>query len=298
VDTAPDMAGTLEEAILSAHDDLLRALRLEPMGDDRFRAGCERGRFDRIFGGQLLAQALVAAGATVTDQEPDSLHAYFTGAGTVEQPVELSVARVREGRSLSTRRVEITQEGRPLLAAIASFHANPTGPELETLLPSGPRPEEVPALQDWVAGAPSSLQAIARVWIDRPPPLELRIGEPPYFMGGSSKPGTRSHWMRLIRDVKDSSLHVALLAYASDYFLLDMAFRSFPGAVPAAQLTGLSVDHAIWIHRPVDLATWHLHTQETLALAGHRGLVRGSIHDQAGRLVASVAQEVLVRVNR
>jgi acyl-CoA thioesterase-2 len=126
----------------------------------------------------------------------------------------------------------------------------------------------------------------------------VRIGEPPYFMGGSSQAGTRSHWMRLIRDVKDRSLHSALLAYASDYFLLDMAFRSFPEAAPASLLTGLTVDHVIWIHRPVDLTTWHRHTQETLALAGQRGLVRGSIHDQAGRLVASVAQEVLVRVNR
>jgi acyl-CoA thioesterase-2 len=93
-------------------------------------------------------------------------------------------------------------------------------------------------------------------------------------------------------------LHPALLAYASDYFLLDMAFRSFPEAVTPARLTGLSVDHAIWIHRPVDFSKWHVHTQETLALSGQRGLVRGSIHDQSGRLVASVAQEVLVRVNR
>jgi acyl-CoA thioesterase-2 len=292
------MASTLEDAIRSAHDDLLRALRLEPIGDDRFRAGCEAGRFDRIFGGQLLAQALVAAGATVTDQEPDSLHAYFTGAGTVDQPVELSVARVREGRSLSVRRVEITQEGRPLLAAIASFHSNPSGPELVTLPRSAPRPQEVPVLQDWAAVAPSPLEATARVWIDRPPPLELRMGEPPYFMGGASQPGTRSHWMRLVRDVEDTCLQAALLAYASDYFLLDMAFRSFPEAATAARLTGLSVDHVIWIHRPVDFAKWHLHTQETLALSGQRGLVRGSIHDQTGRLVASVAQEVLVRVNR
>ena len=292
------MAGTLEDAIRAAHDALLQALRLEPTGDDRFRAECEGGRFDRIYGGQLLAQALVAAGATVTDQEPDSLHAYFTGAGTVERPVELSVARVREGRSLSVRRVEITQEGHPLLAAVASFHSNPSGPELATLAPAGPRPEEVPILQDWAAAAPSSLEPNARVWIDRPPPLELRIGEAPFFMGGASQPGARSHWMRLVGDVKDSSLHPALLAYASDYFLLDMAFRSFPEAVSPGRLTGLSVDHAIWIHRPVDFGRWHVHTQETLAFSGQRGLVRGSIHDQSGRLVASVAQEVLVRVNR
>ena len=136
------------------------------------------------------------------------------------------------------------------------------------------------------------------MWTERPPPLELRIAEPPFFMGGPSTAATRSHWMRLIRDVKDTSLHAALLAYASDYFLLDMAFRAFPEEVPAAEITGLSVDHAIWIHRPVDFASWHLHTQETLALAGQRGLVRGSIHDQTGRLVASVAQEVLVRVSR
>ena len=133
-------------------------------------------------------------------------------------------------------------------------------------------------------------------WVDRPPPLDLRISEAPNFMGGPAVHGTRSHWMRLPRDVGDEPvLHAALLAYASDYLLLDMAFRSHPEPVEPGQIMGFSLDHAIWFHRPVRFERWHLHTQETMAISGHRGLVRGTIHDPDGHAVATVMQEVLVR---
>jgi acyl-CoA thioesterase-2 len=136
-------------------------------------------------------------------------------------------------------------------------------------------------------------------WVDVPPPIEMRLVEPPTFFGGPVGEGTRSHWMRLPLPVGDDpGLHAALLAYASDYFLLDMAFRSHPDGSAPGTLGGVSLDHAIWFHRPVRFDRWNLYTQETLALTGHRGLVKGSVHDTDGNLVATVVQETLVRPAR
>ena len=117
------------------------------------------------------------------------------------------------------------------------------------------------------------------------------------FLGGAQTSGPRSHWMRLPRPVDDdAALQAALLAHASDYLLLDMAFRSHAVPFSSGRLSGTSLDHAVWFHRPVRFDRWHLYTQETVALAGERGLVHGAIHDEHGHRVASTAKEVLVRV--
>jgi acyl-CoA thioesterase II len=287
---------SLQRRLVTSLDGLLRALELEPRGADRFRVIGEPGRFDRVFGGQTVAQALLAASATVTGKEPHSLHAYFVQAGTPELALDLTVDRVRDGRSMSTRRVTVTQGARTLLTAMASFHTNEAVPELAERPPEVPGPDRLAVLQDLVGELPPELRRHAASWIDHPPPLELRMSEPPTFLGGSRAQGTRSHWMRLPRDVGDEPvLHTALLAYASDYFLLDMALRAYPERLAPMELTTVSLDHTLWLHRPVRFDRWHLHTQETLAISGHRALVRGSIHDADGHLVASAMQEVLVR---
>ncbi len=287
----------LEARHLEALDGLLRVLDLQPDGDDRFRAEGEPGPFPQTFGGQLVAQALVAASRTVEGMTPSSLHAYFAAAGVAVEPVELGVRRVRDGRAMATREVNIEQGGRTLVTAIASFHDNPEGHELVGEVPGGPGPDELPTLQDWVPKAPPSVGDPSRNWVDRPPPIEIRIGEPPVFLGGDQKAGPRSHWLRLPRPVDpDPVLQAALLAHASDYLLLDMAFRSHLVPFTSGRLGGTSLDHSIWFHRPVKVDQWHHYTQETVALAGERGLVRGSIHDEHGHLVASTAQEVLVRI--
>jgi acyl-CoA thioesterase-2 len=287
----------LEQSILESLEHLLRAFELEALGDDRFRVLAEQGRFDRVFGGQTVAQALLAAAETVTDKAPHSLHAYFAEAGTPEEALELTVDRVREGRSMATRRVTVTQGERTLLIAMASFHGgNPGSPEVADPPPPVPEPTAVPRLQDWVHGLGPERADHTLSWVERPPPLDLHIGEALNFMGGEPARGPRSHWMRVPRDVGDDPLlHAALLAYASDYFLLDMAWRSNPEPVAPGSVIGFSVDHAIWFHRPVRFDRYHLHTQETIALAGHRGLIRGAIHDADGHLVATAMQEVLVR---
>jgi acyl-CoA thioesterase II len=286
----------LDQRILASLDGLLHALELSPAGRDRFLAPLEPDRFTRVFGGQTLAQALLAAGATVEGTLPHSMHAYFVQAGIADHPVEVAVERVRDGRSMATRRSTVTQGDRTLLAALVSFHENPDDPVLADPPLDAPAPLELPVLQDWLRDLPPELAGHGRAWVDHPPPLDLRIGEAPTFLGGTPADGARAHWMRLPCDVGDDSLlHTALLAYATDYLLLDMAYRSYPGDTPTSGFAAFSVDHALWFHRPVRFDRWHLHTQETVTLAGHRALVRGSVHDEDGRRVATVMQEVLVR---
>jgi acyl-CoA thioesterase II len=285
----------LETAIHASLDGLLEALDVRSVGDDQFRVPSEPGRlFDRVYGGQLLAQALIAASATVTGKDPHSLHAAFVAGADPGQSVDLTVDRIRDGRSVSTRRVSVLQADRPVLVAIASFHENPAGPDVAGAIPVVARPEDVPLLQHWAQARPDEGHQHARSWIERPPPLEMRIGEAPTFLGGAPANGTRSHWMRIPRPVGDDPvLHAALLTYASDFFLMDMVFRAHPDGV--GKFAGYSLDHAIWLHRPPRFDQWHLHTQESLAIVGDRGLARGAIHDATGNLVASVMQEVLVR---
>jgi acyl-CoA thioesterase-2 len=154
-------------------------------------------------------------------------------------------------------------------------------------------------LQDWVRNLPEPLRERNANWVDQPPPLHLRIGEPPSFMGGPSARAARAHWMRLPRGVGDDPLlHAALFAYASDYLLMDAVLRAHPERIADAAFVGFSLDHALWFHRPVQFDRWHLYTQEAQAISGHLGLARGAIHDAEGHRVASVAQEVMVRPAR
>jgi acyl-CoA thioesterase-2 len=286
---------SLDDRILAALDGLLCALELTPRRDDHFEAPAEPDRFARVFGGQTVAQALLAAAKTVEGKASQSLHAYFVRAGVADQPVDVAVERVRDGRTMATRRSTVSQGGRTLLVALASFHDNPDEPDLADELLAGPGPHDLPALQDWVVDQPGD-DRHGRAWVDHPPPLDLRIGEAPTFLGGERAVGPRVHWMRLPRDVGDDPvLHTALLAYASDYLLLDMAFRSYPGDLAPDGFDALSMDHSLWFHRPVDFRRWHRHTQETVTLSGHRALIRGAVHDEDGRRVATAMQEVLVR---
>jgi len=179
---------------------------------------------------------------------------------------------------------------------IVSFYTNPTSPELRQHVPAVPAPEQLPVLQDWVRDLPPERYAAARNWVEQPPPLDLRIGEPPSFLDGHTGTGARSHWTRLPREVGDDPLlHAALVAYASDYLLVDMVLRAHPQRAELTAFRGASLDHSIWFHRPPRFDGWHLHTQDALAVSGHRGLARGTIHDDDGHLLASVMQEVLVR---
>ncbi|MGV0850770.1 acyl-CoA thioesterase [Mycolicibacterium phlei] len=294
--TGPLQGTALEKAVLTSLDTLEQALELQSLGGNRFRATNERDRFGRLFGGQLLGQALYAAARTVDQHAPHSLHGYFVQTGASDVPVDITVDAVRDGRSMATRQVTLAQGERTLLTAMASFHTNPRESALDAAMPDVAAPEDMPLLQHWVPRAPESMRAGAQTWIDVPPAVEMRIGEPTSFLGGGQRPGPRSHWMRVPRPVGDDPvLHAALLAYASDYLMLDAAMRNHPQPADYGAIAAMSLDHALWLHRPVRLDEWHLYTQETVAISGHRALIRGVIHDEAGRTVASTAQEILVR---
>jgi len=299
----PDFTGPLrgsgtplEVATLSGLDQLHRALEMHPTGADRFRAGNEAGRFGRLFGGQLVAQAMAAAAATVAELAPHSIHASFLRPGASNAPLDIAVERTRDGRSMSVRQVVVQQGGGTLLTATVSFDTDPDIADLDTVAVPATAPEALPLLQHWAQHAPPELATSASTWIDTPPPLEMRIGEAPTFLGGAQAPGQRIHWMRLPHVIDGRpEAHAALLTYASDYLLLDTAFRNHPLRVNYATHTGLTLDHTVWLHRPVRFDQWHLYTQQMVALGGHRALVHGTIIDAAGRHVASTAQEVLVR---
>ncbi|HEY8526278.1 MAG TPA: acyl-CoA thioesterase domain-containing protein [Acidimicrobiales bacterium] len=294
------MLSSLPSRLDAALDALLGALELERHGDDRFRAPPDARRsLPRVYGGQLLAQALVAAAATVTGKPPHSLHATFVKAGTPGRPLDVAVDRLRDGRTMARRQVTVAEAGAPLLNAVVSFHEGGSEPDVTAPPPPTPPPEELPTLQDWAAELPPELAAHGRHWIEQPPPVEFRMGEPPSFLGPPSNDPVRSHWIRAPRALGDDPVrHAALLAYASDFLLMDMvfraAFRDRPDAGGPGRANGLSLDHALWFHRPVRFDRWHLYTQEAPAVVGDRGLARGAIHDDAGRLVATAVQEVLV----
>ena len=286
----------LRQALEAGLDALLAALELERLAEHRFRAAPDTaGPLGRVYGGQLLAQALVAAAATAPGKSPLSMHAAFVRPGTPGVPLEAVVDPVRDGRTMATRQVTLLEKDKALLTAIVSVHSGETGQDHSAPAPPALPPEAVPLLQDWARQLPSDIAEHGRHWIEQPPPVELRLPEAPSFLGGSLTGRTRSHWMRAPRDLGAAPLlNAALLAYASDFFLMDMVFHAHPAAGGPGRSNGLSLDHAIWFHRPVKFDQWHLHTQETVAIAGDRGLARGVIHDADGHLTATVMQEVLV----
>lgn len=289
----------LEIATLGALDRLQHALELEPIGVDRFRASNEAGRFGRLFGGQLVGQAMAAAAATVTELTPHSIHASFLHQGASSTPLDIAVDRTRDGRSMSIRQVTVAQEGRTLLAATVSFDNNPESTDLNSGAPPTIAPESMPLLQHWAQQVSGKLTRSANTWVDTPPPLEMRIAEAPIFLNGTQAPGPRTHWMRLPRTVDGGpGTHAVLMAYASDYLMLDMVFRAHPQRLDYFEHTTVTLDHSVWLHRPVQFDQWHLYTQRTVAIGGHRALVQGTIVDAAGDHVASTAQEVLVRPKR
>jgi acyl-CoA thioesterase II len=284
----------LRRAIDVSLDDLLAALDLRPCGSDCFAV--EPARFatsDRVLGGQFLAQAVVGASATVIGKDIHSMHATFLRTGTPGAPLKIEVTRLRDGRSIATREVKVLEAGEPLFVAIASFASLRAEPDVAAVAaPNVAPPEETPLLQELVGEAASG-----RRWIEQPPALELRLQEPPSFVSGISADNPRSHWMQLPRSVgADHAINAALLAYASDFFLMDMIFRLHPQELGPGRANGFSLDHAIWFHRPVRFDAWHLYTQEAVVLVGDRGLARGAIHDIDGRCVASVVQEILLRL--
>ncbi|WP_428031885.1 acyl-CoA thioesterase [Ancylobacter sp.] len=276
--------------------ELVALLDLERLEDNLFRGDNPPESWPfrtRVFGGQVLAQALVAAQRTVEGASAHSMHAYFLLGGDPNVPIIYDVERVRDGRSFSTRRAVAIQHGRPIFIMSVSFHREEKGLEHQLDLDMAvPAPEEVPGIDELPADILARLPAPVRNYWMRPRPIELK----PIGLGAPAQTPRRALWFRANGALPDDEgLHRAVLAYASDMTLLESTTVLHGTSVLGETLQAASLDHALWLHRPFRADDWLLYAQDSPSAAGARGLARGLIYDRAGRLVASVAQEGLIR---
>lgn len=282
-----------------ALQNLLRRLDLRATGQDEFEGENEPNSWGRLFGGMVAAQSLVAACRTVdSDHLPHSLHAYFLRPGDPEQPVRYAVDRIRDGRSFTTRRVVAAQAGRAIFNMSASFHVEEEGYAHAFEKPEAPAPETLKTWRDLAEKRASQMSEQQRKRYLEDRPIDMRYTRTPIFLGGPASEGDNSVWLRTAGAMpEDPQLHLAVLTYASDMALLDNIARPHgrPDGSRAMQMA--SLDHSLWFHRR-DLRTdeWLLYHQDSPVAFGARGLARGTLFDGMGRLVASVAQEGLMRV--
>jgi acyl-CoA thioesterase-2 len=281
-----------------ALDAVVGLLDLEQIELDIFRGSSPAGeQRQRVFGGQVAGQALVAAGRTVPASRPvHSLHAYFIRPGDPTVPLVYLVERVRDGRSFSTRRVTVVQHGETIFTLSASFHQpEPGGFEHFQPMPEVPGPEEIeptsirlrrlfgPAAEDYTRDNPIELRHVG--------PLSEEVERDP-----SLGPASNVVWLRADGELPaDPLLHVCLMTYASDMTLLDTVLLAHGVSWSDGLISGASLDHAMWFHRPFRADEWLLYAQDSPSATGGRGLARGEVYTEAGQLVVSVVQEGLLR---
>ncbi|MFJ6519035.1 acyl-CoA thioesterase-2 [Streptomyces filamentosus] len=284
----------------SALDDLLDLLDLERIEQDIFRGRSRSAIVPRVFGGQVAAQAMVAAGRTVpADRLAHSLHAYFLVPGDPGAPIVYEVDRIRDGRSFTTRRVVAVQHGRPIFHLSASFQAYEEGLDHQTGMPAAPDPESLPTAEEML---PRHLpEDIARRLVEARAAVDLRYaGIPPWGSVGEPREPRSQVWFRTNGKLADDPLlHVVLATYVSDMTLLDSVLLAHGrGGWAVGDVVGASLDHAMWFHRPFRADEWLLYDQESPSAAAGRGLGQARIWTRDGRLAISVIQEGVVRVPR
>lgn len=278
--------------------ELVSLLTLERIEDNLFRGQSRDIGTKYVFGGQVLGQSLSAAQQTVDgDRSVHSVHAYFLRAGDVNAPIVFDVDRTRDGGSFSVRRVTAIQHGKPILVFAASFQQEESGVAHQFHMPEVPKPEDIEPTVAPAADVLANLPAKMQRWLSRMGPFEMRPIYPRDEVRPPKRPPYQQVWFRLADRVgDDASLHRALLAYASDFHLLGTS--TFPHGIsyyqPNVQMA--SLDHAMWFHRPFRVDEWLLYSLDSPSASNARGLGRGQIFTREGLLVASVAQEGLIRV--
>lgn len=279
--------------------DLLSILDIEQIEDNIFRGRSPQIGWQRVFGGLVISQALVAASRTVKGRNPHSLHCYFLLPGDPSVPIVYEVERVRDGRSFTTRRCVAVQHGRTIFVLSASFHIEEDGPEHATPKPDVPSPEVLPGIEQLKRALGDQIPDGVRQYLDRERPIEFRpVDATRYAPGaaGRARRPSQQIWMRASgRLPDDPAIHRAVLAYLSDMTLLDTALVAHGKSVFDGSSQVASLDHAIWFHRSFRADEWMLYDQESPNAGGARGLTRGSLFSLDGRLIASVMQEGLIR---
>jgi len=280
-----------------AVDDLVTLLDLEPIEVNIFRGVSPDHTVQRVFGGQVAGQALVAAARTVeSDRQVHSLHAYFLRPGDPTVPILYEVDRIRDGRSFATRRVVAIQHGRPIFNLSASFHVAESGYDHATPMPEGlPPPEDLPDfLARWepIVGQTQD----GREWLARPRPIDMRYVDGLPTDRQHPLPPRNRVWIRADGALPDDALvHTCVITYASDMTLLDTTLFPHGRSFVENDVMMASLDHAMWFHRPFRADEWLLYDQDTPSASNGRGIARGLFFDEAGAVVASVVQEGLIR---
>lgn len=279
---------------MSVMDELLSVLSLEQIEVNLFRGVSPPEERFRIFGGQVVAQALTAAYRTVGANICHSLQSYFIRPGDPAQPVLYQVERSRDGKSFMTRRVIAIQKGEQIFNMACSFQAPESGYDHQSTMPNAPAPESVADdIERWREFFKDDPQNLNR-WV-RERPIEMRPIDPPALRDPAPAPPEHMVWIRCRGDAgEDVALNQALLAYASDYSLLGTAMRPH-GVNWMSGVQTASLDHILWFHRPTNFSRWHLYVQDSPSASGARGFNRGALYREDGVLVASAAQEGLIR---
>ena len=274
---------------------VLGALQLEQVDDDHFRGPSLHQPHGRVFGGQVLAQALVAAGRTVAGGRlPHSLHGYFLRPGDVRQPIEFAVERMRDGRSFSARRTHALQGGVPILSMITSFQEEQPGLEHADPMPDAPPPDDVVSALDVLGPIDHPL---ATFWTESAA-FDLRHVDRSIFLGpGPERTDRQMVWVRARGTAPDDPVtQRALMAFACDQIMLEPVLRRSGLSWVTPGLSMASLDHAMWWHRPARVDEWLLYVQSSPSAQGGRGLTAATVYDAGGALVASIAQEGMIRL--
>lgn len=276
---------------------LLDLLDLERLEENLFRGESPKDSWQRVFGGQVIGQALVAASRTVAGREPHSLHAYFLRPGDPKVPIVYDVDRIRDGRSFATRRVVAIQHGRAIFSMAVSFQDAEDGLEHQDAPPAVVAPESLPSARERRRAIADKVPERFRDWFMRERPIELRSVDPIDMFDPPKAPPLQNVWMKAVADMPDDPvLHKCVLAYASDMSLLETCLAPHGISWFSGDLQVASLDHAMWFHRPFRMDEWLLYAQDSPSGSSGRGLNRGNVFTQDGRLVASVAQEALIRM--
>jgi acyl-CoA thioesterase-2 len=281
----------------SAIDNLISILDLEPLEENLFRGRSPQQGWQRVYGGQVLGQALVAAVRTVPDDRvAHSLHGYFLLAGDPSRPIVYNVERVRDGRSFTTRRVTAIQHGRAMFVMSVSFHGEEPGLDHQNAMPQVPPPEALPSEQQLAAKLLAHLPENMKSYWERERPIEMRPVDVSRYFAREKRAPEQMVWMRASGRLPGAfPLHQCVLAYSSDFTLLDTALIAHGRLMFDKSMQLASLDHALWFHRPFRADEWMLYVQDSPSSHGARGFCRGNLFTRDGALIASVAQEGLMR---
>jgi acyl-CoA thioesterase-2 len=276
--------------------DLLTILDLEKIEENIYRGRSPQVGWQRVFGGLVIAQALVASARTVEGRAPHSLHAYFLLPGDPSAPIVYEVDRLRDGKSFATRRCNAIQHGRAIFSLSASFQIDEEGFDHAVAMPEVPQPDALPSEADMLERFGALMPEQIRRWFAQERPVEARPVDLARYVRHAAGAPEQMVWLRATGALPDDpAIHRAVLAYLSDMTLLDTALIAHGRTVFDTDLQIASLDHALWFHRPFRADEWLLYAQDSPNTGGARGFTRGLIFSHDGRLIASVVQEGLIR---